>query len=332
MSEATLMKSLKKYETPHRGKALWQLANTLIPYALLLYLMTYTVLNGYTYWLTLALAVIAGLLLVRAFIIFHDCTHGSFFASRLANTITGYVTGILAFTPFDEWRHSHGIHHATAGDLDRRGVGDVWTMTVAEYRAAPRRQQIAYRFIRHPLVTFGLGPAWMFLVMARFPASKIANARDRRSVYITDLAILAIIVIASLTIGFRTYVLVQLPVILIAGAVGIWLFYVQHQFESVYWARHEALDRERAALEGSSYYKLPPVLQWFSGNIGFHHIHHLRARIPNYNLQQCYEEIPALQEVPPLTIRESLRCAWLDLYDEQQHKLIRFRDLRTLPA
>jgi omega-6 fatty acid desaturase (delta-12 desaturase) len=146
----------------------------------------------------LALAVIAGLLLVRAFIIFHDCTHGSFFASRLANTITGYVTGILAFTPFDEWRHSHGIHHATAGDLDRRGVGDVPTMTVAEYQAAPRRQQIAYRFIRHPLVTFGLGPAWMFLVMARFPSSKIANARDRRSVYLTDLAILAIIIIASL--------------------------------------------------------------------------------------------------------------------------------------
>jgi omega-6 fatty acid desaturase (delta-12 desaturase) len=221
------------------------------------------------------------------------------------------------------------VHHATVGDLDRRGTGDVYTMTVDEYLAAPRLRRLAYRFYRHPLVTFGLGPPIVFLVIQRF-SHKGSGRRQRYSVYLTNLALLIIIAVASMTIGLRAYILVQLPIMLIASIVGVWLFYVQHQFEGVYWARHEAWDPWRAALEGSSYYELPKGLQWFTGNIGLHHIHHVRARIPNYNLQRCYDEVPAMQAVEPLTIRKSLKSPWLDLYDEKQQELVSFGSLRTL--
>ena len=220
------------------------------------------------------------------------------------------------------------MHHATVGDLDRRGTGDVYVMTVDEYLAAPKLKRIAYRLFRNPLVMFGLGPASVFLIAHRF-SHKGARKRHRFSVYFTNLAIAAIIGVASLTIGFRTYLLVQLPIILIAAAVGVWLFYVQHQFEGVYWARHESWDPMRAALEGASYYKLPKVLQWFTGNIGLHHIHHVRPRIPNYNLQRCYDEVAAMQAVEPLTIRKSLRSLQLHLWDESNQKLVGFRSLRA---
>ena len=318
-----------QYQQPDLRKAVWQLVNTFVPYAALWFLMIRTVQLGVSYWITLALAVVAAGFMARIFIFFHDCGHGSFFASRRANTILGYITGILTFTPYEDWRHSHGIHHATVGDLDRRGTGDVYTMTVEEYLAAPRIKRLAYRVFRHPLVTFGLGPGIIFLITHRF-SHKGAGKRQRYSVVLTNLAILAIVAVASVTIGFRTYVLVQLPIILIGATAGVWLFYVQHQFEEVYWARHEAWDPWRAALEGASYYKLPRVLQWFTGNIGLHHIHHVRARIPNYNLQRCYDKVPAMQAVEPLTIRKSLRSPWLDLYDEEQQKLVSFASLGSL--
>jgi len=321
---------VSRYQQPDLGKAIWQIVNTFVPYIALWVLMVRTVQLRVSYWITLALAVVAAGFLVRIFIIFHDCGHSSFFASRRANTVLGYITGILTFTPYEDWRRSHGVHHATVGDLDRRGTGDVYTMTVDEYRAAPLLKRIAYRLYRHPLVTFGLGPAFVFLITQRFP-HKGTGKRQRYSVYLTDLAILAIIAVASLTIGFRTYVLVQLPIMLIAGAAGVWLFYIQHQFEGVYWARHEEWDPWRAALEGSSYYKLPRVLQWFTGNIGLHHIHHVRPRIPNYNLQRCYDEVPAMQAVKPLTIRPSLKALRFDLYDEKQKKLVSFGSLKALP-
>ena len=243
-----------RYAHPNQRRAIWQLVNTLGPYIGLWILMVYTVKTGVSYWVTLALAVVAAAFLVRIFIFFHDCCHGSFFSSSRANTALGYITGILTFTPYYSWRRSHARHHATSGNLDRRGVGDIWTMTVEEYRAAPRRTRIAYRLYRNPLILFGFGPGVSFLIAQRF-FPKGAKRRERVSVLVTNLAILAIVVLASLTIGFWTYLLIQLPIILVAGALGIWLFYVQHQYEGVYWARNEAWSFTRAALEGSSYYR-----------------------------------------------------------------------------
>jgi omega-6 fatty acid desaturase (delta-12 desaturase) len=288
--------------------------------------MVYTIKSGIPYWITLALAIVAAGLLVRIFILFHDCGHGSFFSSPKANEILGYISGILTFTPYHSWRTSHARHHATAGNLDRRGSGDVWTMTVEEFKAAPRHVRLGYRLFRNPVILLGLGPAGSFLLAQRF-SHKGAKRRERVSVLITNLAILAIIVLASLTIGFWTYVAIQLPIILIGGALGIWLFYVQHQYEGVYWARQGTWDPFKAAMEGSSYYKLPRILQWFTGNIGLHHIHHLRPRIPNYNLQPCYDAIPAMRDVEPLTIRQSLKSLGLNLWDEDQGALVSFRSL-----
>lgn len=322
------IKATKAYEQADTRKALWQLVNTLVPYALLWYLMIRTIQLGYSYWLTLALAVPAGGLLVRIFIFFHDAGHGSFFTSRTANTLVGYLTGILTFSAYEEWRHNHGVHHATAGNLDRRGVGDVWTMTVAEYQSAPWQTRLAYRCLRHPAVLLILGPLFSFLIKPRFPG-KNSGPRQRLSIYLTDLAVAAILVLAGLTIGLRTYVLVQLPILMIGGAAGVWLFYIQHQFQGVYWARQAEWDPLQAALRGSSYYRLPKVLQWFSGNIGLHHLHHIRPRIPNYHLQACYDAIPELQAVTPLTLRTSLQSLWLNLYDEQQQRMVSFRAARA---
>jgi omega-6 fatty acid desaturase (delta-12 desaturase) len=324
------LKDLAKYEEPDRGRAIWQIINTFVPYILLWILMVRTVQLGYSYWLTLALAVVASGFMVRIFILFHDCTHSSFFASQRANTILGYITGFVTFTPYEEWRYSHAVHHGTAGDLDRRGVGDIWMMTVEEYQSATKGQRLAYWLFRNPIILFGLGPVLKFLIIQRFPRPG-GKKRHRLSVYITDLVVLAIVLVAALTIGLKAYLLIQLPIMIIGGAAGVWLFYVQHQYEGVYWARHKEWDPFKAALDGSSYYKLPKVLQWFTGSIGFHHIHHLRSRIPNYRLQRCYEQVPAVQAVSPLSIVSSLKCMWLNLWDEEQRKLVSFRALKAVP-
>jgi acyl-lipid omega-6 desaturase (Delta-12 desaturase) len=307
------------YQRPIVLRSLWQLANSLVPYLILWYLMYRSL--SVSYLLTLLLAVPAGGFLVRCFIIFHDCGHGAFFKAGWANTLAGYVTGIVTFTPYHQWRHDHAIHHATAGDLDRRGVGDVWTLTVKEYHASPLWRRTAYRIFRNPLVMFGIGPIAGFVIAARFPTQR-GGRRERNSVYLTDLALLAILVVAWLTIGLRAYVLVQTPIMLIGGAAGLWLFYVQHQFPGVRWERHPIWDYTMAGMEGSSFYKLPRVLQWFTGNIGFHHIHHLNAHIPNYLLEQCHRENPALQTVTPLTLWGSLRALRLRLWDEERRKLV----------
>lgn len=320
-------RALARYEQPDLRKASWQLLDTFVPYLTLWILMVCMVRQGVPYRYVFPLIVVAAGLLVRIFIFFHDCGHGSFFSSRRANRILGYISGILTFTPYEDWRHEHAGHHATAEDLDRRGMGDVWTMTVAEYLAAPKREQLAYRFFRHPFVLFVLGPPILFLISQRFP-HKGAGKRERNSVLLTNLALLAIFGIASVTIGLRAYLLIQIPIMTLAATCGVWMFYVQHQYEKVYWARHQDWDPIRAALEGSSYYQLPKVLQWFSGNIGLHHIHHLRPRIPNYNLQQCYDDIAELQAVEPLTLRRSLRSPFLNLWDESEQKLVSFRSLK----
>jgi omega-6 fatty acid desaturase (delta-12 desaturase) len=319
-----LLPTIRKYEHPNLLKALWQIANTFIPYLFLCILMYFSYTAGYSYWITLGLAIVASGLLVRIFIFFHDCAHQSFFASKKANTILGYVCGILTFTPYEEWRKSHGQHHNTFGDLDRRGSGDVWTLTAEEFLTASKLKRFRYRFFRNPLVLLCLGPAYLFLVSYRYP-HKGSKRRQGYSVMITNAAIAIVILVASLTIGFKAYALIQFPVIFFAGVIGVWLFYIQHQFEGVYWSRHDQWDPIEASLYGSSYYKLPKVIQWFTGNIGLHHIHHLRARIPNYNLQRACDDTKIYLNIEPLTIRKSFICLRLKLWDEKERKLVGFR-------
>ncbi|MFZ2169813.1 MAG: fatty acid desaturase [Methylococcaceae bacterium] len=325
-----LIQSVSKYAQPECQKAFWQISNTFVPYIGLWALMIFTVLHGFPYWMTLLLSVAASGFLVRIFIFFHDCCHVAFFPSRRANRILGYIAGIMTFTPFEDWQRTHVIHHSASGDLDRRGVGDIWTLTVEEYLSASRFKRFAYRFLRNPLFLFTIIPLVLFLIIQRF-SSAGAKKRERYSVIFTNIAIAAIITVMSLTLGFQNYLLIQLPIIMMSASAGMWLFYVQHQYEGVYWERHQSWDLTKSGLDGSSYYKLPKVLQWIVGNIGLHHIHHVKANIPNYNLQRCYNEVSALQTVTPLTLRKSLKSLWLNLWDEQKQKLVSFRSIRMLP-
>lgn len=325
-----LIQAVAKYAQPDFRKALGQIANTFLPYFGLWALMILTAAYGLPAWTTLLLAVPAAGFLVRIFILFHDCCHGAFFASRTANRILGYIAGILTFTAYEDWKRTHVIHHAAAGNLDRRGTGDIWTLTVDEYLAASRPKRLAYRSFRNPLLLFSIIPWALFLVLQRFPGPG-ARKRERNSVIYTNLAIAALMLVMGLTLGFQDYLLIQLPILMMAASAGMWLFYVQHQYEDVYWARSQSWDLTSSGLEGSSYYKLPKVLQWIVGNIGLHHIHHVRANIPNYNLQRCYDEVPALQRVTPLTIRKSLKSLCLNLWDEQKQKLVSFRSVKHLP-
>lgn len=326
-SRQDLLQAVSKYAVPDYRKAFRQISNTFVPYIGLWALMIFTVLQGYSYWITLLLGIAASGFLVRIFILFHDCCHSAFFPSRLANKIFGYIAGIMTFTSFDDWKRTHIIHHSASGNLDRRGIGDVWTLTVDEYLASSKLKRIAYWLFRNPLVLFVIIPPILFLVVQRF-TSVGAGTRERYSVIFTNLAIAAFIAMMSLILGFWNYLSIQLPVIFIAASAGMWLFYVQHQYEDVYWSRHENWDLTKSGLEGSSYYKLPAVLQWIVGNIGLHHIHHVRANIPNYNLQRCYNEVPVLQTVPPLTIRMSLKSLRLNVWDEQRQKLVSFKTVR----
>jgi omega-6 fatty acid desaturase (delta-12 desaturase) len=279
-------------------------------------------------WLSLALVLPAAGFLTRTFIVFHDCTHGSFMPSRRANDALGVVLGLFVWLPYRGWQHEHAVHHATAGDLDRRGVGDVATLTVAEYEALSRREQLKYRLYRSPLIMFGFG--WFLVLMwgPRF-ARPDASARVRRSVHVTNFLLALIVAAACLTIGWRDYLLVQGPVLVVSGAVGVWLFYVQHQYEDTYWQEHADWRYDYAALAGSSYLKLPAILRFFTGNIGFHHVHHLSVGIPNYNLRAAHEADDRLQTVPELTIRQGLRATTLKLWDEQRSRLVTFREART---
>lgn len=290
--------------------------------------MIFTVLNDYPYWITLSLSVLTAGLLVRTFVLFHDCVHNSFFASRTANRVCGYVCGLLACTPYEEWQWTHSRHHATAADLDNRGHGSVWTLTVEEYRSAPRFVRLQYRLFRNPFVLFGIGPWVKFLFINRF-TSRGARRRQHLSVWSTNVAITVLIVTAVFFLGFWNFFRIAAPVIVIAATVGVWLFYIQHQFEGVYWARHDQWDVMTASLKGCSHYQLPKILNWFTANIGIHHVHHLRTAIPNYNLQKCYDETPQVQGINLLTIRQSLNSIRLNLWDEDAQKLLSFRSIRT---
>jgi omega-6 fatty acid desaturase (delta-12 desaturase) len=322
-----LRNTLSQYAKPDLGRAALQIVNTFVPYLVLWVILVYLVKHRSSAAVILPLIGLASLFLVRIFILFHDCSHGSFFGSRRANEILGYVSGILTFTPFAYWQHNHLVHHGTYADLDHRGVGDIWTLTVEEYLASSRMMQRGYRLYRNPLVFLGIGPGYSFLITQRF-LHQWDGKNEHFSAALTNLAILVIILSASLTIGLSTYLLIQLPIMLIAGAIGVWLFYVQHQFEGVYWSRHEDWEPLKAALKGSSYYRLPWVLQWFTAHIGLHHVHHVLPRIPNYRLQQCYDESPAMRTVTPLTLRASLKSVHLNLWDEKRRRLVSFKSLQ----
>ena len=313
------------FTKPSARRANWQVLNSVGFYAALWVVMFFT--SAVSLWLTFAVALLAGAVLVRIFIIFHDCGHGSYYKSRKANNIVGFICGVLTFTPYSHWRWEHSIHHGAAGNLDRRGTGDVWTMTTDEYRTSPRLKRFAYRCVRHPIGLLLVGPLYLFLIRERF-STKGASKRDRRSVLWINLSIFSLAAVLIAIYGFLPWLLIQLTTVTVCCTCGVWLFYVQHQFEDTYWERTADWDYTAAALHGSSFYKLPKLFQWFSGNIGFHHIHHLSSRIPNYNLEKCHNSHELFQEIEPLTFLASLRTLRFHLWDEDARELISFREFR----
>jgi len=319
-------KRLGPYSRPSVGRSIFQLLNSAIPFVVLWLLMLASL--DVSYWLTLLLALPTAGFAVRLFIIQHDCGHGSFFRSKTANTALGSVLGVLTLTPYTYWRKTHAIHHATSGNLDHRGFGDVTTLTVEEYVALGRWGRMHYRFYRHPLILFVIGPVYEFILKLRLPlGTPWSWKREWASVLWTNLALAAVIAVMWSTIGIRAFLAIQLPITLISGGAGVWLFYIQHQFDGAYWERDDTWSYHEAALQGSSYYDLPAILHWFTGNIGIHHVHHLSSRVPNYHLRKCVREIPELQQVQGMSILESLKCARLKLWDEEQGRLVGFEGL-----
>jgi len=307
-----------KYAYPETWRSLWQVFNSVIPFFVLWYLAYLSLQVGY--WLTLLITIPAAGFMVRMFIIFHDCCHGSFFKTKLANDRMGLLLGVAVWTPYFHWKHSHAIHHATAGDLDRRGIGDVYTMTVEEYLAAPWYKKFGYRVLRNPFILFTIGATLVFAVFHRF-WEKGAGKREKNSVIWTNIALFGFVGWIIYHIGWQAFLLVELPILLMACGAGVWLFYVQHNFDPTYWERHKDWSFFNAGMDGSSFYKLPKVLQWFTGNIGFHHIHHLSPKIPNYKLEECHNENPIFQ-IEPLTFRDSLKSLYFRLWDEKEKVLV----------
>ena len=303
--------TVARYKRSSLLKSGWQVTNSLLPFLGLWYLMYLAA--GQYWWLTLLLALPTAGFLVRIFIIQHDCGHHSFFRSRRANDVLGFLCGVLTLTPYHFWRRTHARHHVTSGNLDHRGHGDVGTLTVDEYLERSHFGRLRYRIYRHPLFLFFVGASCMFIVQQRFTRGVPRSwRRERISVYAT--------------IGVPTFLLIELPIVALAAAAGSWLFFVQHQYEDAYWHPHRSWDFTRSALEGSSYYRLPRVLRWFTGNIGYHHIHHLNSRIPNYNLAACYTAEPALRQAATFGLFESLKCASLKLWDEDRRRMVTFAE------
>ena len=318
--------ALAPYARPHLGRSSLDLATSVLPYLALSYAM-YLAL-GVSYLVVLVIAVPAAGFLLRTYILFHDCAHGSFLPSKRANAWLGVALGLVVWSPFHSWRHSHAVHHATSGDLDRRGVGDVATLTVAEYRALPWRTRLGYRLFRNPLVMFGVGPLWAMVIQPRF-VPRAARPRIRRSIIATNVVLAAMISLLCWLIGWEDFLLVWAPTAWLAGSAGVFLFFVQHQFEDAYWESTENWSYAEAALQGSSYLKLPRVLQFFTGNIGVHHVHHLSARIPNYNLQRAHDANPIFHDVPTLSLWDGLRTVRLKLWDEDSRRLVTWRQARA---
>ena len=323
----SLARLLVRYRQPGLGASLFQLLITLGLWAAMWPIMWWSL--DVSYWLTLLMTVPAAFFSVRLFILQHDCGHGSFFRSQTANEVVGCVLGTLTMTPYHCWRRQHATHHATTGNLDRRGIGDINTNTVSEYFAMSWWERLKYRMYRHPLVLFGIGPIFHFAIVQRFTFGLPASwRRERLSVHLTNLAIISVMAALVWSLDWRTIALIYLPAMALAASIGVWMFYVQHQFNPTYWRHGQEWNYHTAAVDGSSYYELPWLLRWLTANIGFHHIHHLDSRIPNYRLPGIYREHGELQKADRLSLWSSLRCARLALWDENQRRLVSFREAR----
>ncbi len=320
-----LKKEVAPFEKTNLKASITQIVNTILPLVLFWYL-SYLSLSV-SYWLTLPLILVASGFMVRTFILFHDCCHGSFFNNRLANDILGTITGVLTLVPYEQWKHSHSIHHGTSSNLDKRGTGDMWLLTVDEYAASPLWRKIYYRIYRNPVVMFGIGPIAVFLLQYRFNV-KGARRKERNNTYLTNVLIVTLYALLSWAIGWQAFLMIQGPIFFISGLSGIWLFYVQHQFEDSYFEHQDEWSYVNAAVDGSSYYKLPKVLQWITGNIGFHHIHHLSPRVPNYNLEKVHNASVALQKATTITIGTSLKSLSFRLWDENKKTFVSFKDMK----
>jgi len=318
------IKIILKYRNPDPVKSWWQIINSVGPYILLWILMFFSL--NISYWITIALSVFAAGFLVRIFIIFHDCGHGSFFKSGRLNKIVGIITGIIVFTPYHKWHHDHKIHHQTVGNLDKRGTGDVKTLTVDEYLKLAPWQRFSYRFYRNPFFLFGLAPLLLFTISNRL-TKKYMSGREKLYIHLSNLALIVSIFMLILLLGWKAFLMIQLPVLYIASAHGIWLFYVQHQFRHVAWVTTDSWDYKTIAMKGSSLFKLPVLLNWFTGNIGYHHIHHLSPMIPNYKLKKCHDENPVFQDIKPITFFTAFESLLLRLWDEKKQMLVGFNEI-----
>lgn len=325
--QAQLRKNVAPFAQPNSKSSIRQLFNTILPF-IFLWFLAYKSLS-ISIWLTLLLTIVASGFIIRIFIIFHDCTHYSFFKSNRANRIVGTITGVITLFAYEKWKRNHAIHHATSSNLDKRGTGDVWVMTVDEYLTASFWKRLAYRLYRNPIVMFGLGPLYLFLISNRFNR-KGAHLRERMNTYLINVSIVLIYGTIILLIGWKAFLIIQVPMLFISGSLGIWLFYVQHQFEDSYFEEEKEWDFVKAAVDGSSYYKLPKVLQWITGNIGYHHVHHLSPRVPNYHLEEAHESTPPLQKATTITLATSLTSIRFRLYDEKTRSFISFRELKSL--
>ncbi len=329
MDRIPWVSQLSRYEGAGVAQSLAQIVTSFVPYFLLLTAQFVILQRGYPYWMAAALVPLAGLFLVRIFIILHDCSHKSYLGRSVgACFVAGHICGILTFTSFFEFRRSHVLHHANVGNLEKRGIGDIWTMTVDEYRSARPWKRALYRMFRNPFFLFGIAPTLKFVVLQRFPTGT-TRSKELMSIIFTDVMIGLIILAAHFTIGIKMYMALQLPVIALASSIGVWLFYIQHQFENVYWAHEREYDRFKAAMKGSAFYNLPGILRWFTGNIGYHHVHHMNYRIPNFNLKKCYDQTPELRAAETITPAGGFACMSRALWDEKTRKLITFSALKN---
>lgn len=322
-----LKKEVAAFAQTDTKKGLLQLFNTIVPF-FLLWFAAYASLSV-SYWLALPITLIASGFLIRTFIIFHDCCHQSFFKSRKANEIIGILTGVLTHVPYRQWKYEHNVHHATSGNLDKKGTGDIWLMTVEEYASSPLWKRIGYRIYRNPLVMFGLGPIAIFLIRYRFNR-KGATRKEKINTWMTNLMIAVMYTLLYLAFGWQAMLLVQIPLFLLSGMFGIWLFYVQHQFENAYYEKSEEWSYVQAAVKGSSFYKLPRILQWVTGNIGFHHVHHLNPRVPNYHLEKAHLASPPLQTATTITLSSSLKSLRFRLWNETDKNFVSFKEAKPM--